>query len=285
MESNSIHDGELEDKPVRRIRDKFFARSLSDRDFSHSRLDNTGAKKLTFRGCDFSYCDFTQAYFHGCSFEECNFTGARFTECNFRSARFVACRFEYSTFKSTIISSEQLLRNLPSWPNVRRDLLTALRLNADSVGDAEAARKFVREELKASREHWKKAREAREGYYAAKYGGWRQRVEVYWRSIALWVDWHLWGHGEYPWRLLRAMAMGLVVAALLSASADSRLGIDSSVAAGAAVIWEHFVDVTKSFVGMEVRRTPVFLAVILSFLRYLALGLFIAVLYRRLSRR
>lgn len=275
----------IERKPIQVLRDVFMTSSVQGQPFQHFQFINTGAKDIKFEGCDFRYSSFDRAYFHGCQFVNCKFVGARFVDCNFRGASFDGCDFEYTTFKSTLIDGHELLRNLPAWPNARRELLRNLRLNAESIGDAKSAKIFVREELAASREHLKKARQGKEKYYAQKYGTATKRAQIYWQSLSVWVDWHLWGHGEYPWRLLRTIIIGLVLAGGYRIL-DSGL-ITGSMPVGSAfsMALTHFLEVTQSFLGVIPSGFPTGLAAVLSLFRYIMLGLFISVLYKRLSRR
>ena len=176
MDSHELQKFGLVEKPVVIVESKFLTKSVDRANFQHHFFRNTGAKELTFQNCDFSFCVFERAYFHACEFINCKFIGARFIDCNFRGAIFDGCSFEYAIFKSTLVSLAEMLKNLPAWPNVRRELLRDLRLNAESIGDAEAVKEYVREELTASREHLKKAREGKESYYASKYKGVRKKL-------------------------------------------------------------------------------------------------------------
>jgi len=275
----------LVDKPVTVVTDQFLTKSVEEANFQHHLFRNTGAKNLTYKNCDFSYCVFERAYFHGCNFINCKFVGARFTECNFRGATFDGCEFEYAVFSSTLISHKELLKNLPAWPNVKRELLRGLRINAERTGDAEAAKIFVREELSASREHLQKAREAKERYYAQKYKGFTKKIAVYLDSFWTWLDWHLWGHGEYPGRLIRTISIGLVAAALYRLYADQEVSGATSLTHVMSMFLAYFRDVCYAFLGVVPESFPIALASVLSLFRYVVLGLFISVLYKRLARR
>ncbi len=275
----------LQDKPVKVIENKIFTAPITGKSFQHFQFKNTGAKNIKFENCDFLYCFFERAYFHGCQFVNCKFIGARFVDCNFRGASFDGCDFEYATFKSTLIDGHELLRNLPAWPNARRELLRNLRLNAESIGDDKSVKIFVREELAASREHLKKARQAKEKYYASKYGSLSKRGQVYWQSLTVWVDWNLWGHGEYPWHLLRTIIIGLLLASSYRIIESGVITDSLPIGQALSIVMAHFLDVTKTFVGIVPNDFPSGLAAILSLFRYIVLGLFISVLYRRLSRR
>jgi len=275
----------FEDKPVKVVNDKIFTESLTGRSFQHHVFRDTGAKKLKFKDCDFSYCVFDRAYFHACEFEDCTFIGARFTDCNFRNTTFNGCKFEYAIFKSTLVSHHQILKNLPAWPNVQRELLRTLRINAENIGDAESVKEFVRYELAASREHLKKARDGKESYYAKKYKGFWNKANIYWQSVWLWIDWHLWGHGEYPGKLLSTIVGILVLLTFFRTLTDHSFNGDSTFYDALSLFLDYLLQNIYVFVGVIPDKFPQGLAALLALTRYISLGLFISVLYKRLARR
>src|SRR3546814_2437995 len=82
----------------------------------------------------------------------CKFVGAQFIDCNFRNAKLRRTDFSYARFNGTTIPTDQIIQCLPSWPNVRRELLQMLRRNAASVGDYGSEKAFVvREDRKSTR--------------------------------------------------------------------------------------------------------------------------------------
>jgi len=275
----------VEPRPAATVSYSFFQRSLTKQNCQHYIFRDTGAKKLQFEDCDFSYCLFERAYFHNCTFINCKFIGARFVDCNFRGATFDGCDFEYASFRQTLIAHKQLLVNLPAWPNVRRELVRSLRKNAEGLGDAEAVKAFVREELTAAREHLKKAREGKESYYAQKYKGVTNKISVHWQSLWVWLDWHVWGHGEYPWRIVRTIALIVCGAALWQISTDPTTSMAIPVNDLARAVTWHLKNVAYSFLGIKVASISDGMAAFLSLARYVSLGLFISILYKTLSRR
>ncbi len=275
----------FENKPVKVIKDKFFTESLTEMSFQHHIFRDTGAKKLKFKDCDFSYCIFDRAYFHACEFEDCKFIGARFTDCNLRNTTFDGCDFEYTIFKSTLVSHNQMLKNLPAWPNVQRELLITLRINAENIGDGEAIKEYIRYELAASREHLKKAREGKEKYYAKKYKGPWNKIKIYWQSIWLWIDWHLWGHGEYPGKLFGTIVGILFVLTFFRLISGHSLNDESTFYEVFSLYLDYFLQNLYVFVGIMPDKFPQNLAALLALTRYISLGLFISVLYKRLARR
>lgn len=283
--AQNVSNMSLANRPVKVISDKFITKSVSLNNFQHHVFRDTGAKKLEFKDCDFSYCLFERAYFHGCEFVDCKFIGSRFVDCNFRNTAFDGCDFEYAVFKSTLVSHKQLLRNLPAWPNVRRELLRTLRINAENIGNEEAVKEYVREELAASREHLKKAREGKESYYAKKYKGLASKITIYWQSMSLWLDWHLWGHGEYPGKLIRTIVLILIISTFYRLFNDNTLSENTTLLTVYSLTIQYLIENMYVFVGVLPDKYPGGLGALLALARYISLGLFISVLYKRLARR
>jgi len=267
------------------IESKFVSSGCDGNDFKNYVFKDIGGNQLTFKGVDFSFCVFDNAYLRDCKFEDCIFTGTKFIDSNFKGSSFVNCKFEYSVFKSTAISSKELLTNLSSWPNVNRDWLRRLRINYEALGDVASVKACIKEEMLASREHLRKAREAKEGYYAKAYKGYKAQFPVRIESLANFLDWHLWGHGERPHKLFFTVCVLIAISAFYVLF-DS-YGI-TAASAGTEIAESFFYslrDVSYSFVGVKQDTVPDGLAALLSISRYIALGLFISVLYKNIARR
>lgn len=275
----------LVDRPLVPIDSKYFIKVVSGIAFPHHYFKNCGAKEATFTDIDFSFSIFEKTYFHECKFINCKFTGARIVESNFRGSTFDNCEFNYVTIRQTLISHVEVLANCPSWPNVKREMMRSFRINADSVGDVEASKAFVREELAASREHLRKAREAKEPYYAKKYSGFKKRLNVHWDSFWSFMDWHLWGHGEYPHKLAIAVVAFLLLTAFILFVQALSLNPNISVANVGGVFQDTLRDTGYSFLGIKASSVSDGWAAALALLRYLSFSLFMTVLYKRLVRR
>jgi Pentapeptide repeats (9 copies) len=262
---------------------------VANRDFSHYTFEDFGARQVVFNNCIFSYCVFTRAYFYGAKFTDCRFVGARFTDCNFRSAIFSGCDFSYASFRGTIISRKEIAVNFPSEPNIRRELLQALRANAISIADDAGAKFFIWEELKAGEEHNRKAREAKEFYYAKKYQ-WKNnkrewalvRLERPW----LWLQRFGWGYGERPLRLLRSISLLLGIFTILVS-----WNISENFQQFAGNLYKSAKFTIAVFLGIpfgnlgEPLIVSLWLVSFIALTRYITLSLFVTLLFRRLSRR
>ncbi|WP_206360226.1 pentapeptide repeat-containing protein, partial [Pseudomonas viridiflava] len=93
---------------------------------------------------------FNRCYFRGVIFTSCDFTSSRFIDCNFKGAKFIHCKFNYATFRRTIVESGEIIANLPYEPNVRRDLLRNLRVDARELGSVEEESLYIQHEIEAS---------------------------------------------------------------------------------------------------------------------------------------
>jgi hypothetical protein len=239
----------------------------------------------TFERVNFSFSVFARAYFHKANFVDCQFTGCRFEDCNFREARFSRCDFKYAFFDKTILPVKEIIGSAPEWPNVRRLLMQNLRANAESLGDVEAQRAFIREEMKARREHLRRARNRQEPYYARKYAGFRNWVSIRWQSLWLWIDRNLLGYGEHIGRAV----IGSVILLLLIALIQFALTVDVSISITSALSQLVSSCQYVVFLLLDVPETkaqpPVFLAVIVIILRYFLIGVLVAALFRKLSHR
>ena len=254
-------------------------------DYSGKHLSDAGGKKLKFQNCVFSYGILQRCYFHEAVFEKCKFIGTRFIGCNFRSARFIDCEFQYSTFAECILPLDTVLQNLPYPPNQRRDMLRSLRVNAVSVGDYEGENNLISRELRASRDHHKNVFTNSNTYYR-KYTLW-DRVKSFLSYVALVAEDLAWGYGMSPLRLL---LLTLIITALFGYGLA-----DDYPKSG-----EHFVvsdalifGVKQSILGLldfslvtkSLLEAHSLIFAIIAALRFVLIGLFVTVIYRRYARR
>ena len=265
-----------------------FEKDVKGKDFRYNVLFRTGAKGIKFEDCDFSFAVLNQAYFRNAVFVKCKFIGTFFIDCNFRGAELHECDFKYSNFQNTIIPSNVVLDNLPEWPNVKRELLRMHRVNAANLGDAEAVKLYIREELVAQREHYRRARKRNESYYSNKYSGLMNWFFVRMKSIQLWLDWNLWGHGEYPLKLIKSTIIILSGITLFVTFRITNVN-------GQLSINEFFHSILKSleytfnaFIGLSnesLYKISVFWTYFVVIYRIIVIGMFVSVLFRYLSKR
>jgi hypothetical protein len=249
-------------------------------DYSGKHLSDVGAKKGVFEGCNFSYCVLDRGYFHGATFTNCKFVGTRFVNCNFRSAKFVRCDFSYSSFDHTYLARGEVEKNLPYQPNIRRDLLRALRANAVTMGDQETNSSLISLELLASTQHhWEVAKRA--SSYYEKYSA-LERISSLFSYLGLRLENLIWGFGLSPSRLLfwviLAIALSGVAIAQASVSGASPIEILSGVKYAAFGILDLALVPAEV---LNINRTA-FAALVA--VRTIAIGLLITIIYRRYAR-
>jgi hypothetical protein len=279
---------EVSEYSPKRYSDAKLDRVLQGARHQHCHFTDVNGKDATFERYDFSYCIFIRAYFHNTTFVKCKFVGAHFIDCNFRNAQLRDCDFSYSNFNGTRVPTKQILRNLPSWPNVRRELLQILRRNAASVGDYGSEREFVLREIDSAKEHYRKAWKREDSYYNQKYRSNLRWLEAGLHLMALQIDGVVWGHGERLWRTIASLTVFLVALSFILAIAGSP-GADETTLSD---FWDHLlVSLTyhvNLFLGIPDEtgvKGMLFIDWLIVITRYLILGVLVAALYRRLSHR
>jgi len=249
---------------------------------------SVSGKNGTFENFDFRYADMQDCYFHEAHFESCNFTGTKIRRCNFRTATFKNCRFEYITIDETPIDYKMVVQQLPSWPNVAKEILHALRRNAVTLGEVKEVRELTLLAIEQEREHLRRARKKQEAYYNKKYGSLAAQARVRYRSFILWSSKIVWGHGE---KLLNLVTTCFVSIAALSAISTGR-DIYSDPSISFVAVLEKALAYFKSNVFEVLTISPgaipnqsAFVLVALSILKIVFGGMFVAYIFRAISRR
>lgn len=248
--------------------------------FQHCQFIDFSGHNKQITNCDFSYTFFNRVYFNDVVFNGCNFTGAKFFDSNIRDATFINCKFHYAIFKFTLLKTDNILANLPEWPNAKTFLLQNLKANANSFGDTRSARKFLLSEIDSTKEHLYRARKKSETYYAHKYSGLGPTIEVYWKSFWLLVDKLAWGYGTAPWRIVLNVLIVFIVLAFIQT-----ISAFNSVQDIASNYWLYLKENIKAFLGMDANNIDGEYIAVLILVRYLTLGLFIRILFNRYSWR
>jgi hypothetical protein len=256
--------------------------------FQHALLNRVSGKSATFSNFDFRYAELTDCYFHGAKFEKCDFTGVKIRRCNFRTASFRDCTFDYITIEETPIDYKQVVRNLPDRPNVAQEILHALRRNAVTQGEQKAVRELTLLEVDQEREHLRRALKDQGEYYRKKYGTWRQKLSLRARVIGLWASSFVWGHGEKISRLLVSCLVSMIVLSLISVLADVFQNPSVSVPEAALSSWSYFVGNIMNLIGVNsgnLPTQPVWVDAIVAVMRVVFGGMFVAYIFRAISRR
>lgn len=262
--------------------------SSISQDFRHYEMNYVSAKGATFEEFDFSYSVMTDCYFHNARFINCKFTGARFFRCNFREANFERCDFSYIDANETKISADEIIANLPDYPNIAREILQVMRRNANSLGDVRDARRLVICELDQRKEHLRRAIRGQGEYYKKKYGGFGAKFKLIAELSFLKLDSFAWGHGEKIWKMIFPILL-LICA---SSAVDTYIGWKGN----SGTLQDQTL---PSFIGGMRYYSSIFLSVdvapasprvlwiewIIAVVRLIALGMLISSLFRWLSHR
>ncbi|EJN29844.1 hypothetical protein PMI35_02298 [Pseudomonas sp. GM78] len=264
------------------------ARTLSHLDFSGRYLPDIEGKKVIYSDCNFSYSIIERGYFHKAVFTNCKFIGARIRESIFRSATFENCDFSYVDFHRCVLPVPQILANLPTYPNVRWELLHNLRANTHSIGDTTWDADIVYHEARTEIEHWRGIANAGAGYYQ-KYSL-QQRLAARLHHVRLLAERYIWGHGESLCRLALStifflMVLGFfhTIGQVTNLETASIGGLLHQYFKSLSYLASLYVDL-PNVSAAEVSASP-FTSVLAVILRYASIGLAVPVLYKFISRR
>lgn len=259
-------------KPL--IEHKEFLGEVRKVDLSGKRLSHVYAKDIAFIDVNFMHSDFSNCYLRNCRFIRCNFTGVTVKESNLRGSQFEECNFRYTSWEKSLLDEHFLDACLPSEENLARDLARALRVNFSQIGNHAAVNKAAYIEVRLTGQHLYNAAYSKQSYYRSKYKGWSRIRNVVDHACWMALDF-LWGNGESVFRVART---GLVVVLLTSIFL---LSTRPHVA-----FFEAFWSSFASFLGIQSAIIPsTSLAICLTITRFILLGLFMAILVKRLSRR
>ncbi|SHM98898.1 pentapeptide repeat-containing protein [Flavobacterium xinjiangense] len=258
-----------------------FTDNITTANFQHQQFIDFSSNGKTLTNCDFSYCVFQRVYFKNVKFINCNFTGAKFFDSNLREAEFENCKFHYSLFKYTIVNLKEVLKNLPEWPNAKVLLLQNHKVNANSLGDVKASKRFLLEEIDANKEHWRRAIAKKETYYSNKYAGFENWFRSRFNYYKLILDELIWGHGETPWKIVvNLFLLLLIISFLLSFSTNSSfITFLSSIYKNYKAAAKVFLAIPQHIISDNISIAIIILA------RYLSLGLYIRIMFNKYSWR
>lgn len=256
------------------IENKEFRSEVRGEDLSMRELSRVFAVDVTFVDVSFKQCDFSRCYFRNCRFIRCDFTGASIKESNLRGSRFEECNFRYTTWEKSFLDEHFLDTCLPSGENLARDLARSLRVNFSQIGNYEAVNKAASIEVSLTGQHLYNAAYSRQSYYRAKYKGWSRVIHAIgharWKTLDL-----LWGNGESIVRVAIAGLAVIVVATLFLMKDNSQLLFLDTLES----TFSHFWGIQGG------TKLPDLYAISLTVIRFVLLGLFMAILVKRLSRR
>lgn len=281
----------LTDKPSRELFSKTFD-SLDRVEFDNDYIEQLGRKRkgAQVRSCTFRSTVFINCYFNGVTFTSCDFTSAKFVDCNLKDAKFIHCKFNYASFRRTVVDSAEVLANLPREPNVRRDLLRNLRVDARELGNVEDESLYIRKEIEASDLFYISAFKGREDWYRNKYGG-IDRLLFLFSWIKSRVSGLIWGNGEKPVRVLYACLFTVFLITVALCAYGYELEMFNDDASFYANIHQSLKLSISEFLGIPYSvgdfklKVPFLISVFAVFARYVFVGLLVSVMFRSFSRR
>lgn len=263
----------IKDHVKEKLENKEFTGEVGPESFEQKELVRVFAVGVTFRGVSFKQALIASCYFRNCRFIECDFTGAQFKESSLRGTNFSSCKFAYSTWEKTFLEDRFLDACLPSEENLARDLVRTLRVNFAQIGNYEAVNRAAALEVRLTGQHLYNAAYSQQSYYRHKYRGLDRAQHAAqhagWKALDL-----LWGNGESLVRVLVAGAVSVGIAALCLGSSAPELPLSERAERSLLGFW-----------GIGTQALPESIALGLTLARYLFLGLFMAILVKRLSRR
>jgi hypothetical protein len=260
-------------------KDRALRTNIADSDWSNLQLVRFVAIKKRFTNMNFSNSTFDACYLRDCQFDGCNFTGARFSSVNLHNAKFTGCIFDYATFERTIIDDAVLTDNCPARENLKMRFARTLRTNYQQLGEAAAANHAIRVELDATEVHLHKSWSSNDHYYRTKYPGFLNRT----KQFASWVKFkvldYVWGNGESISALLRAVIVLNVAIAILDLATDPAPPLSNAFLTS---LWRA----PQIFFGITAPQyiSPGWLTLVTT-LRLISFGFFMAILIKRFNRR
>lgn len=202
------------------ITDFFVAQAVTD-DLTAFKLKifiRLNANKVKFTNVSFEHSVFDGCYLRSCVFDSCNFTGCRFIGSNMHQSTFPGSKFDYATFERCHIEAEILTTAAPKEENLRMRFARSLRMNFQQIGDAKAVNQAITLELEATSEHLLESWRSDKEYHRKKYPGLR-RVVQFLAWVEFWMLDFVWGNGESIPKLLRSIAIAIIVIGIYDASA------------------------------------------------------------------
>lgn len=261
-----------------KIEDIIFDNDLENSNYHNKYIIRTGGKDRVFKKVNFSHTYFENCYFRNIQFNSCNFNGCKFNNCNFQGSTFIGSNFDYAIFEKTYIDSEILDNNCPSHNNLKLKFARTLRINYQSIGDAESVNKAIKIELEASKEHLHEAWNSKSTYYRTKYKGWN-RIGMFFKWLYFKIQDFVWGNGESPFKLFRTGFYLWLIASLIDTIyfKDPNSLID---------YFNSFKSIPSYFMGIEKPEVyPDWYLVLITIFRFIGFALFTSIIIKRFNRR
>ena len=176
--------------------------TVTDGYFAHCTFANVSFKATTLERTRFIDCLFVSAYFRRTAVTGCSFSGCRFVDCEFPNISVSTSRFQYCRFRQCYIPYSQLKLNMPSEPNLRKELAHNLAVETETMGFYDEATAYRWDEIRSHESNLSLAVRGATVWYQKHYDL-PMRVLSAIRLVASVLNRHLWGYGERVWILIR----------------------------------------------------------------------------------
>jgi hypothetical protein len=254
--------------------------------FSHCTFANVSFKACMLTGSRFINCTFISCYFRKTDIQNCKFDGCKFIDCDFPRVRIRATNFMFPRFKGCFIKFDEMQPNLPAEPELRAMTAIELAREAYAFGDTRDAHKYRLEALRAHESHLWRAFRASSSYYKDHYDALgRLNAGIGW--IGSQANRLVWGNGERGVTLLRNFVLLVFIGFPLLFYAVG--GLEPTRGQLTRFDYELLsVDAATSFSGLSgihlVSTGSRVVAATELIVGLLAFGLFITILFRRITR-
>ena len=166
-----------------------------------SKFINVGIKNAKIQDSSLTQVIFDDVYGRNAEFENVDFTGSTFRNCNFKKAKFNGCTFKYCKFYNTELPVSEIIRCLPTEPNLREELSKSLKVNFSQLGDKKNSDKFLDLEIKAQQVEMFEIFKSRTKYYKERYDQ-IDRIEYLLKYLFSRAGGLIYGHGFKIQRLV-----------------------------------------------------------------------------------
>jgi hypothetical protein len=254
--------------------------------FSHCTFANVSFKGCTISDTRFVNCAFISCYFRKTKIQNSKFDGCKFVECDFPKVRVQSTSFMFPRFRGCFIAYDEMQPNLPPEPELREMVAVELAREAYAQGDTTGARKYRLAALRAHEKHLARAFTARSSYYKEHYDALeRFRAGASW--IASQANRLVWGNGERGTTLLcNFLILALIVFPLIYVGIG---GVKAETGKLTTIDYLLLsIDSATSYSGLSgvhlVSTAARIVAAIELTIGLLTFGLFITILFRRITR-
>lgn len=192
------------------VGDRLHRDKIQDAHYQHCTFANISFRDVTIEDGRFEDCVFVACYFRRAHLVTTTFLACRFLDCEFAGVKIQGCSFKYARFSRCVPPYAEFSPNMPFEPQLRELLASNLAGEAEALGATREARRYRLQAIRALEEHYKAGFRAEDSYYHSHFTG-VKRVWALVRYGLSRVNGLVWGYGERSIILL----MNYVVLALL----------------------------------------------------------------------